>query len=285
MKDIIDAFHVLYDEDVLGVEETKGSQNDVYVVTTIVYKYIVKKFKDGSESAIKERNEQLRISRIWDDNNIRCIQPLSNIFSNNGNYYIIYPCIEGINLDEGELSLDQIKTLARVQAKTHLMNIETTLPCHIKELDYTNNKIQKIINACNNSVEDANNHLCVCNNDFKPLNILWCDDNPYMVDFDAVYLNNPTYSLVESAYTLCHKGAELNLDYFREYVKEYKKAYGKKIEDIDGAVYGSWNGKIQWLRYLEENRPEDPGIEELTNQMANYQKYVNDIVDILEEEY
>ena len=285
MNDIIDAFHTLYDEEVISVEETRCSQNKVYLLTTDVYKYIVKKFVDSSDDAIKERNEQLRISRIWDDNNIRCVQPLSNIFLNNGYYYIIYPYIEGLNLDEGELNLEQIKTLAKLQAKMHLMNIETTLPCHIKELDYTNTEIQKVINACNNSVEDANNHLCVCNNDFKPLNILWKDDKPYMLDFDAVYLNNPTYSLVESAYTFCHSGNELNLDYFREYVKEYKNEYGKKIEDIDGAVYGAWNGKIQWLKYLEENRPNDPGIKELTEQMSNYQKYVNDILDILEQEY
>ncbi len=282
MQDIIGAFNRLYDEKILSIERTKGSQNEVFLITTEVYKYIVKRFTNMNLDVLKERYEQLRIGRIWDDHNIRCIQPFSNIFLYNDNYYIIYPFMDGINLDEGELNIDQIRALAKMQARIHLMSIESNLPCHIKKIDYQNSKIQDIIEKCNLSVGVAQKELIICNNDFKPLNIVWNSNQPYMVDLDAVYKNHPTFSLVESAYTFCHKGNELNLELYREYIKEYKKEYGKELRDIDAAIYGSWNGKIQWLKYLEENRPEDEGIENLVNQMLNYQKYVNDIKKILE---
>jgi len=282
MQDIIGAFNQLYDEEILSIERTKGSQNEVYLITTEVYRYIVKKFSNMNLDVLKERYEQLRIGRIWDDHNIRCIQPFSNIFQYNDNYFVIYPFMDGMNLDEGELNLEQIKALARMQARIHLLDIKSNLPCHIKKLDYRNDKIQEIIDKCNSSVEVAEKNLVVCNNDFKPLNIVWNAKQPYIVDLDAVYKNHPTFALVESAYTFCHKGDELNLEYYKEYIEEYKIEYGKELKDIDEAIYGSWNGKIQWLKYLEENRPEDEGIEDLTNQMINYQKYVNDIKKILE---
>ena len=281
MKDIENAFHKYFDDTIIEINETKGSQNNVFLIKTDKNKYIVKQFTNVDNNVLKERKEQLRISKIWNDNGIPCIQPLTDIFECEDNYYIIYPYLEGLNLDEGDLNLEQIKKLAHLQAKIHSLKIDTFLPSHIKYLDYNNPAIQTIIDECNNSVEIAKKELCVCDNDFKPLNIVWHDNNPYILDFDAVCKNHPTFSLIESAYTFCHKDSELNLDYYKEYINEYKKEYKEELKDIDAAIYGSWNGKIQWIKYLEENKPEDPGIKDLINQIINYQKYIEEIKQIL----
>ena len=71
------------------------------------------------------------------------------------------------------------------------------------------------------------------------------------------------------------------MDYYKEYIKEYKKTYGKELKDVDSAIYGSWNGKIQWVKFLGDNRPNDNGINDLICQMIRYQNYVEDIKKIL----
>jgi len=283
MKDIIEAFNYVYNKEILNVEKTLGSQNDVFIITTNTKKYILKKYCFTDLQSLKEREEQLRISKIWNDNGIPCVQPLTSIYSLNGNYFIIYPYIEGINYNEGELNKEQVEKIAKIQARMHKLHIRTWLPCHNKVIKYKKAIIQDVIDKCNSSIEFGKNELCVCHNDFKPLNIIWVDDNPYIVDFDAVYKNNPTFSLIESAYTNCHKGNEIDMDLFEIYINSYKKEYKHKIKNVTDAIYGSWNGKLQWLDYLTNNRADDLGIEDLTNQMVNYQKYVSDIKRFLDE--
>ena len=281
MEDLIKAFNHIYNDKVINVERTVGSQNYVYLITTDKNKYILKEYNFIDTNNLKEREEQLRISKIWNDNGIPCIQPLTDIYNYNNHYYIIYPYIDGDNYDEGELNLEQIKELAKIQARMHKLQIETWLPCHIKKLNLNINEIQDVIDSCNKSVDVANTNLCVCHNDFKPLNIIWKDNKPYIVDFDAVYKNHPAFSLLESAYTHCHNGKILNLDYYKIYIDEYKKEYGKDIVNVDEAIIGSWNGKLQWLDFLINNRPQDEGINELISQIINYKNYIDNIRTIL----
>ena len=284
MRDFINAFHMFFDEEIIYYQLMDSSQNTVYLFVTRNNRYIIKQYSFDAINdvdTLKERKEQLRISQIWNEHGIDCIQPLTDIFLCEKKYYIIYPYFEGETYDEGELSLEQIKILARVQAKIHKLNIETNLSSHIKRLDMKNSLLQSVIDEINSDVDTANNYLCVCHNDFKPLNMIWKDNKPYLVDFDAVKKNHPTFSLVESAYTFCHNGSYLNMTYYDAYISEYKLEYKGQLQDIDASINGSWNGKLQWLDYLIKNRPFDPGIYNLTNQILQYQKYKDTIKEIL----
>ncbi len=283
-KDIIDAFHIYNKDEVISCKHLESSQNNIFIIKTSKDSYIIKEYSHDAIRNNKDleiRKEQIRISRIWKAKNIPCILPLSDIFYSNNHYYIIYPYIEGKVYDEGKLNLEQIKKLAYYQAKIHKLNISSTLPHHIKKIDFKDSKIQSMIDLNNKYVHVANKEKVVCHNDYKPLNIIWVDDKPNFIDFDAVYCNHPTFSLLESAYTFTHKGTEINLAYYKEYIKAYISEYKKELKDINAAIYGCWNGKIQWLKYLKETKKKDKGIDNLTNQMIRYQDYVNDIKNIL----
>ena len=281
MKEIIEAvFNSIINEDVIDIELMVSSQNTVYKIVTSNSNYILKKYNElKTDEELIIRKEQLRISKIWNDNGINTILPITDIFKYEDHYYIIYPYIEGNVYDK--LNLNQIKILARLLAKMHKLEINTFLKNHTKLIDIFDKNIEYFIKENNKSFDESNTNLCVCHNDYKPLNILWINDEPYLIDFDAVGKNNRTFSLVEAAYTFSYIDGKLDLDYFETFIKEYKDEYNDNIKNIESSIYGSWSGKLQWLNYLEENRKDDIGIYSLTKELFSFKEHEEEIREIL----
>ena len=94
------------------------------------------------------------------------------------------------------------------------------------------------------------NNLCISHNDYKPKNILWSQDSPILIDFDAMGLVNHACALSESAFTFSNLDTNINYDYYKLYLKEYISVYGPFKEDYRKALYVSMNGKIRWYVYL-----------------------------------
>ena len=283
IDEFLDAFYTYNSDEVIDYKIFRSFQNKVVLLRTNNSSFIVKQYSNdaiGNESDLEIRKEQIRISKIWQDNGIPCILPLTDIFKYNDHYYVIYPYTEGNVYDEGELNLEQIKKIAYYQAKIHKMNITSTLSHHLRKINFSDDRIQNIIDLNNKYLEIGLSEKVICHNDYKPLNIIWVDDEPIIVDFDAVSYNHPSFSLLESAYTMSHDGADINLSYYEEYIKTYLEEYGSSLKDVREAIYGSWNGKLQWLEYLtNSNRGEETN--DLINQIINYENYIDDIKKII----
>ena len=273
-------FNSIINEKVLNFELMKSSQNTVYKINTNSNSYILKRYDElKSDEDLKTRKEQLRISKIWDDNGIDVVLPITDIFKYEEYYYIIYPYVEGVVYKK--LNIDQIKTLARLLAKMHKLEITTFLENHTKTIEVFDNKLEYFIKENNKSFVDSTGNLCVCHNDYKPLNILWVNNKPFLIDFDAVGKNNRTFSLVESAYTFSYIDGKFELNLFDTFIKEYKDEYKDNIENIESSIYGSWSGKLQWLNYLEENRKDDIDINLLINELFSFKEHEEEIRKIL----
>lgn len=282
MKHFIEAFNKYIEEKVVDYKIMNSSQNTVYLIKTCYNNYILKEFSHDAiknEEDLKIRKEQIRISKIWNENGIDCSIPLTDIFWHHDNYYVIYPFNDGKVLNNDELTIEHIKILAKTQAKIHKMNINSFLPSHYKKLEIKEEKLAYIINTINSYAPLFKKNLCVCQNDYKPLNIIWRNNKPLLVDFDAVNNNYPAVSLLESAYTFSYKNHELDFTYYEEYLKAYIEEYKKVPANIEEAIYGCWNGKIQWLNYLIDKK--DNNANHMTDQILNYQKDVNIIKEII----
>ena len=263
----------------LDLEILNSSQNTVYKVTTDKGIYVIKEYSKDAISNyyyLKKRKEQIRISEILNDNNIKTIIPISynnrRFIFYEDNYYLIYNYVTDKVRDSNEIDINNIKTLALIQSKIHKLNIKTSLPCSYKyididldkqlriaykvnkelykKLDSFKNELSMIIDNCNKYYKKMRNNLCVSHNDYKLLNILWNDDTPILIDFDATGLANPTCCLCESAFTFSNYKSYINYDFYYEYLKSYLSNYGKINEDFMEAMYVSFNGKLQWLKYM-----------------------------------
>ena len=260
------------------MKKVDSSQNTVYEVVTSNGKYILKEYSNDAINSVKDlekRNKQIIVSSTLNDNGISTILPLK--FQNNyfihyqNRYYLIYKYFDHEILKEDELTVEHIKALASTLANIHKLDIKIELDCQycIIDIDYDNYlqtfknidlklyetlnenilKLKELTNNCNNNIEIVKNNLCISHNDYKLKNILWNNNKMYLIDFDASALSNPIVSLAESAFALSKQGKNINLDFYKEYLKTYFSIFHDTI-DYKVALSVAMNGKLQWLQYL-----------------------------------
>lgn len=267
-------------------EKMPGSQNIVYKVTTDKSSYIIKKYhKDAIKNYyhLNKRKKQIKISEKLNKKGINCILPIKrkrkNFFKYDSHYYLVYPYCDGIYKTAEEFTSDNIINLAKMQAKIHQTRLNDELPCTYKYIyidlnyvlkKYKNNnllcelikndkdKLISLIEKCNQNINIVKNNLCISHNDYKPLNILWNNDKPILLDFDASGKVNPTCALCESAFALSRINGKLDLKRYELYLKNYLRDFGKLKDDFSVALTVCMNGKLCWLKYLiDTNREKD----------------------------
>ena len=264
--------------DVLEIKRVDSNQNIVYQVNTQNKKYILKEYskdaiKDNND--LKKRNQQLKISEEFNSKGIKTVLPLKFngyyfiLFDNK--YYLIYEYMNYNILECYEVTLDNIITLATTLAIMHKLDIQSDLDCQYKiiNIDFDNylalfksidnrlyetlnnniDKLKELIDNCNVKINKVKEIMCVSHNDYKLKNILWNDNEMYLIDFDACAISNPIVSLAESSFALSKQGDNVNLEYYKKYLETYFSIYNCNTNYKDALIV-SMNGKLQWLEYL-----------------------------------
>ena len=123
--------------------------------------------------------------------------------------------------------------------------------------------------------------LCISHNDYKPKNILWSQDEPILIDFDAMGLVNHACALSESAFTFSNLNTYINYDFYKLYLKEYINVYGSFNEDYKKALYVSMNGKLRWYVYLLSKNDKE-GIISMTKELVLFYNNIDKFYSIYE---
>ena len=294
---------------IISYEKENSSQNDVYKGVTDKDTYIIKEFsKDaiGNYYHLNKRKKQIEISEKLKKHGIQTITPLklkgNYFFLFNHKYYLIYNYKESKIMEVNNLMPKHISSLAKIQANIHKLKLKTKLPCTYRKvnidfdkylLKYKNDskvyevllknkeKLEDLISCCNSNITEMKNKLCISHNDYKPKNILWSQDRPILIDFDAMGLVNHACALSESAFTFSNLETNINYDYYKLYLKEYISVYGSFKEDYKKALYVSMNGKIRWYMYLLSKNDKE-GIISMTNELALFYDNIDKFYSIYE---
>lgn len=293
-----DLFEVLNLGRLKEIVKVNSSQNKVFEVITDSGKFILKQYSKDAIKGKKDLNKriiQIEISEQFNKKGINVILPLR--FGNNyfvkyiDNYYLIYDYYEYRIIDEDELTLKEIEILGKTLAKMHKLNINEDVEWQYKKInidyemclnsfekindklyDCLKNNIEQLIlltNDCND-FDDLLDNFCISHNDYKLKNILWDDEDIYLIDFDACALANPYVALAEAAYSLSRQNGIINLDFYEIFLKSYLDIY-QCDTDFKKALKMAMNGKLQWLEYM---------INKLLN---NDLTMINDIISLIKE--
>lgn len=264
---------------IINAEILKSSQNKVYKITTEKGIFVVKEYtKDAIVNYyyLKKRKEQIRISEILKQNGIQIIIPLSHkekkFICYKNRYYLVYNYFDFELKESNRLTINNIKQLALTQSKIHKLNLKSSLSCSYKYINIdiekqlkksflinkelyikikkNKEKLNNIMKNTNKYLKKMRKNLCISHNDYKLLNILWNKEIPTLIDFDATGLSNPTSCMCESAFTFSNYKHYINYEYYEEYLNSYLKEYGPISENFIEALYVSFNGKLQWLKYM-----------------------------------
>ncbi len=232
---------------VRSVRVIDSYQNQVFDVFADAGHFVVKYYED---ELIQKRKAQVEVSKKWQENGINCILPVGDFYKGERGYYLVYEYFE--NESRKNLNDDDIKKLAQIQAKMHELNVSSTLLCDYREIELNiqRDELQDLIQKCNKGLANAKKELVISHNDFKPKNILWHANEPYLVDFDAVSKVNPTAAAYESAFTFAYDKGTVDVDRFKKYLREYQKHCA--FNQSDYLKYVSMNGKLRWLAFIYE---------------------------------
>lgn len=284
-------FNLLKLAPITNIEPVDSSQNTVFKISTIDNDYLLKEYsKDAikNEEDLHTRNVQINISKILNNSGIPTIIPIefnNEYFINfNNRYYLIYNYFEYKVLEEQDLNNYYIETLASTLASIHKLKLVEDLKVQYKPINididnYLNilsnlpnakelynlmlenkDSLKELITNCNNILPKINEELCISHNDYKLKNILWNDNQIYLIDFDASSLSNPAVSLAESSFALSRQNNDINYDFYKLYLKSYIKTYGPLKTNYNNALTCAMNGKLQWYEYLLSNYESDTRI-------------------------
>ncbi len=184
-------------------------------------------------------------------------------------------CLEDIEKEQGSRALfdwDSFFEEAKMQGGTWILSFEENL-LQIKQWD-------KQVVA---SMPSLSEYQVISHRDLDPKNVMWKNDMPFVIDWEAAGYVNPFQELVE---VLNYWAVDANGDYEKEKCKLLIQAYTKSVDisnvDWVSVLSGSFDGMLGWLAYnvrralgLEGSSADDKkaGEEQLLGTIQGLKKY------------
>ena len=269
---------------IINIEKVNGGlSHRMYKVTTDKGIYAIKKLNPGimkREEAYSNFMFSEKVTQIAKENRINAIGAIlvegNYIIKINDYYFMIFQWIDGKILKAEEITEKHCEIIGEILAKIH--NIDYSLIEDEKRKDlvleefewnkyidilenqnkpYTENLKQnidmlyKLNKEAVKALEYANNDLVISHRDLDRKNVMWQEDKPFIIDWEASGYTNPTIELIQVAWYW--SGGDIgNIDYdrFKNVITSYKKHYKGNIDNkIDILVKADVYGGLNWLNY------------------------------------
>lgn len=192
----------------------------------------------------------------------------------NKRYYMVYNWIEGVSVFPPDVSNDNCRKIGSALGKIHSMDI--TVPDVARErskpdiydwqqysvkgkeqnaswLPLYSNMIEKLIiwnNKSNYADKELSEYMVISHRDMDPKNVLWQDDMPYFIDWEAAGYVNPYRELLEVLnYWADSGGDELDKAKFNILLNAYRESMNTKAVNWDCVLASGYAGMLGWLEY------------------------------------
>jgi len=92
--------------------------------------------------------------------------------------------------------------------------------------------------------------MVISHRDLDPKNVMWNQDDPIVIDWEAAGYINPMQELIETAiYWSEDEMGNIDKEKFLAFIDGYKKKYGKLQENWRTVLVSGFLGKLNWLEY------------------------------------
>ena len=260
-----------------------GLSHRMYKVVTDKGIYAIKELNSGvmkRKDAFSNFLFSEKVSEIAIQNKITAVgaMKINNevITKIDNNYYMIFEWLDGRTLKANEITEKHCEIIGEVLAKIHNIDFneiedEKRKNLNLEYYDWNkyidlaekNNKVylnllkqnaellyelnEKSIKA----LRCANENLIISHTDLDRKNVMWQDDKPFIIDWEASGYINPTIELIQVAWYWSGGDIE-NIDYnkFNTLINSYKDLYKGNIDKrIEELVYADNYGGLGWLNY------------------------------------
>ena len=215
-------------------------------------------------------------------------------------YIMVFNYIEGEHIDISNIDENHIIKIAKMLGKIHkikytdnykkIIRHSIDWDKFIKLPDFNNisykekyidnyknynNIFDKVINIKNLKKEK----LGICHRDIKTSNVIWKDNNPYLIDFESSRVDDIQLDFIETM--LRWTGfLDFNIDYnkVKIFVNEYKKYIDVSDFNYTEILYANLIGRFDFLYYNL-----DITLIEKTNDVDEYSKACQEVVRMIDE--
>ncbi|KWX72223.1 hypothetical protein AMQ84_26455 [Paenibacillus riograndensis] len=238
----------------------------------------------------------------------------------NGQYYLLFPWVEGTPLVQGVIDLEYCQIIGQNLARIHGTDFSALLDGDVREevwhpkaedwAGYADQAAQQDMewsslllrnldnlraweNRVNTSFKLLLNNRVISHRDLDPKNVLW-DDNrvPVFIDWEAAGLINPVQELLEVAMYWSSSDTGLpDKEAFLALIAAYLHQGGTILNRWLDALNAGFQGKLEWLAYsirrslrLEytDEHDQEIGTREVTSTLQSLQNYAESIPVVLE---
>lgn len=192
-------------------------------------------------------------------------------------YYMVYPWVDGYSVFPGEITAYHCETIGGILGKMHHqdLKVECVKPeenpfemfaweAYLKRINDLKNSDKEWIAVYRKSLEDIkgwNQKACdserylskltvISHRDLDPKNVMWNDDNPYIIDWEAAGYVNPYQEFLEVINYWTDDGAgNLVKEKCDALINAYRGHMDISTVMWDEVFHGSYNGMLGWLEY------------------------------------
>ena len=260
-----------------------GLSNRMYKVVTDKSNYAIKKLNKSlmqSEESFERILFAEEVSKIAQENGVlveRALMLDGNIIHQIDNdYYMIFNWNEGhhikpedvneqICIKIGKLLADihnidfsntSIKKEKKIEIRTinwdyYIEIAKSERKFYSEELEKNKDILYELNKKINEALEYSKDNLIISHRDLIKKNILWNDNIPTIIDWEASGYINPTVELVQVCWNWANGDVgAFDFEKFQIIIKEYLK-YVKnyKKEDMEKLIYANFWEAIEWLEY------------------------------------
>lgn len=260
---------------------TGGLLHRMYSIETTQGKYVVKALNPQimlRTVAIQNFINSEQIATMA-SNNIPALpaKKFNNIFMHNidNQYYLIFDWRDGRSLKHDEISVGHCKRIGAILADIHTTDfselgivndwlnnqqlidwnyyLEKGQENNIKWINQLKEIIHKLYDwndLANKSTMLLSADMVISHRDLDPKNVMWSQDNPVVIDWEAAGYTNPMQELIETAiYWAEDEIGNIHKEKFMAFIDGYKKRYGILKANWKTVLINGFLGKLGWLEY------------------------------------
>lgn len=187
------------------------------------------------------------------------------------------------NIDFSKLdSLKEIENLTIFNWQNYIEKANEKNKKYAELLEDNKALLEELNEKSITAMKYANENLIISHRDLDRKNVMWKDETPYIIDWEASGYVNPIIEVISTAYYWCGgEIKELDITKFKTFLSNYKSI--SKINIKDNAkilVYADFYSGLNWLEYnLKRSMCIDNNYEQSEIELAENEiiKSINDI--------
>lgn len=260
-----------------------GLSHKMYKVITDKATFAIKELNPTIMSRYEAYNNFViseKVARIANQNGINTVCALQFndevVLKVEGSFFMVFDWLNGNTLKPEQVDFKHCEIIGQILAKIHnidffeeinvdsknieleIFDFERYLPLaieqnkpYVQNLQNDINLLLKLNKLSVKAIKSLNDSLTISHTDLDCKNVMWQNYTPFIIDWEASGLINPTLELVQVAWYWAGGDIEkLDLNNFqiliKSYVQEYKGKICNKYADL---VYANLAPKLAWLKY------------------------------------